>query len=359
MSWTGERPFHVVRKTVECDGVASLVLKPARGALAEFEPGQYLTVVVEVPGEPRPLVRCYSLSAAPDGETYRITVKRVGPPPGSDAPPGRASTHLVERVGEGDVLAVRAPNGTFSLPRGQSGPVVLIGGGIGVTPLMGMVEGLVARGERRPTWLVLGFRSGAEHPFAQRLAALAGEHPWLHLVVCYSQPAASDVLGRAYHRRGRVTVERLTEILPPADAPYAFYVCGPAAMMADLTDGLEERGVPASAIHVEAFGAGSVRPLTRRLERRLEESDGGERSVTFARSGKTVPWDPEASSVLDLALANDVFFPFACAAGHCGTCSSRLLAGEVAYPVEPQYPFREGHCLPCIAVPKTSIEVDV
>jgi ferredoxin-NADP reductase len=268
------------------------------------------------------------------------------------------SGHVAERVGEGQSIRAQAPAGRFTVDPDRGGPLVLLGGGIGVTPLVSVLNAVAASGVAREVWLFLGFRDRTEHPFKPHLERMAREHESIHLHVAYSRPRPEDQAGRDYQHPGRVTLDLIKRELPPADEPYDFYVCGPTGMMEEVGQGLTGLGVPPSRVHIESFGASSMRPRTRRLNRKLAQA-GAQIEVEFARSQKTVAWKPESGTLLELAMANDVFFPFACAVGHCGTCATRLLDGRVAYPEEPSFPVREGKCLPCVASPATSVVLDV
>ena len=351
MTWNGLKTLRITKRENECAGVVSLTLAAEDGEpLPPFTPGQYLTFSLDVPQRDTPVIRCYSLSDAP-AETYRVSVKRVKG--------GLASTHMNVALEVGETLQARGPQGHFVLDPGDRGPRVFLAAGIGITPLLSMLNGLARRGgDGLPVTLYLGVRNGTEHPFKEHLLALAREHDWFTLVVAYSQPLDSDAHGVDFQHRSRVDTELLKQTLAPSDDPQSFYICGPAPMMDGLVSGLEDAGVPRSRIRLEAFGGAAVRPFTRRLKKRLA-APGPPSSVTFARSGKTVAWDPNATSLLDLAMANDVFFPFACAAGHCGTCASPLLAGRVEYGVAPQFPLAPGRCLPCIAIPNGDVTLDV
>jgi ferredoxin-NADP reductase len=291
-------------------------------------------------------VRCYSLSHAPRSDRYQVTIKRVEG--------GRVSTHVAEALAAGDSLELRPPAGTFTLEGTGEGPLVFVAGGVGITPCMSMLEALAA-GARRETFLFYGVRNAREHAFAARIAALAGD--CLKVFTAYSRPESGD---RA-DALGRLDLALLQEHLPPRDEPYQFFLCGPGPMLEGFSAGLNQLGVPAAHVHVEAFGALAVKPFTRRLKRRLTELDpAAPPRVRFARSEVEATWDPEAASLLDFAMSQGVFFPFACAAGHCGTCASMLLQGEVDYAIPPQFPLRrEGLCLPCIAVPKGDLTLDV
>lgn len=346
MAWTGLRPLRVARRVEEARDVTSLWLAADDGAaLPSFQPGQYLTLDLDVPGQPRPAVACYSLSGPPDAPTYRITVKALAG--------GRGSPHLAGRVREGDLLRARAPAGRFVLDPHAADPAVLVGGGIGVAPFVSMLHAAATTGAR-DVFVVLGMRDGAEHPLRAEVAALCGASPRLRLHVAYSRPGPDDALGRDHDSSGRVSIDLLARVLPPAERPYAFYVCGPPAMTADVTAGLRGLGVPAGQVHVEAFGRATTRrlrpPATTAAEASVAAATRGP-AVTFARAGKTVAWDPRLDALLSLAERAGAPIPYACGVGRCGTCLTRLLAGRVRYPFAPGYPAPPGTCLPCVAVP--------
>ena len=144
--WQGFRKFRVLRKHRECDGCHSFYLVPDDGQpLPPFVPGQFLTISLSVPNEPKPVVRCYSLSAAPRPDYYRCTIKRALPP-GSEpsAPPGKASNYFNEVVSDGDFLDVKPPHGSFQLNTSSQRSVVLITAGVGITPLFSMLQWLAA-----------------------------------------------------------------------------------------------------------------------------------------------------------------------------------------------------------------------
>lgn len=313
-------------------------------------PGQYLTLVLRVPGEERPAIRCYSLSHAPEPAGYEVTIKETRRADGS---PGLVSSYVQSGLSQGDFIDLLAPRGSFTVdPARPPGPLVFLAGGVGITPMMSMLEGLARAGNEVPVHLYYGVRRASEHIFRERLQELA-EEPWLHQTLAYSRPEGPLPAGC---REGRIDLELLKETLPPSDRPYTFFICGPAPFLESLREGLSQLGIPGDQIKVEAFGAPSVRPLTRRLSRSALAKLP---TVRFAQSEVEATWDPNATSLLDFAMSKSVFFPFACAAGHCGTCASSLLEGEVDYATEPQFPLREGQCLPCIAVPKTNVSLDV
>ena len=239
------RSLRVVDKRAESEDVVSLLLTARDGGeLPDFEPGQHLPIEVQIAGLPQPATRTYSLSKSPDRQWYRITVKR-------DAN-GLVSRALHDQVSPGDFLNARAPAGDFVLRPG-SRPVVLVSAGVGLTPMVSMLEALEAEKGSRQAWFVYGARDGRHHPLATEVRALIEANEHLHLAVAYSRPDQNDVEGREFDYRGRVDGDRLAAWLPTLDAD--FYLCGPVPFMAQIRQGLESRGVDPAQIQHETFGS--------------------------------------------------------------------------------------------------------
>ncbi|MEQ8813210.1 MAG: 2Fe-2S iron-sulfur cluster-binding protein [Thalassobaculum sp.] len=352
-TWSGYRKLKVIRKIREAEGVHSLELAAHNGRpLPPYQPGQYLTFQVRVPDHPKPLIRCYSLSDAPgQGDRYRISVKKLGPPSGADCGPGLVSSYFNDTVQEGDILDAGAPAGVFVCDPAADRPVVLIAGGIGITPLLSMLNAVCTGPGERDVWLFYGVRNRGQHAFAAHLADLRRLYPALRTVTCYSDPTAECVQGEHFDRPGRIDVDLLKAHLPSNN--YAFYVCGPAPMMETVTADLRAWGVPPEDIRVEAFGAATVR---RQPSGRPVAASGVE--VVFDRSGKTLAWDGSLGSILDLAERNGVALESGCRAGHCGTCVVAIKDGVVDYVVQPVVTPEPGTCLACMAVPTSRLVLD-
>jgi ferredoxin-NADP reductase len=358
-AWQGFRPFRVERKNIEdaARSICSFYLVPTDGQpLPSFLPGQFLTFKLDLPTEQ--IVRCYSLSDAPRSDHYRVSIKRVPAPAGSELPPGRSSNHFHDHVAVGDVLQVRAPGGHFHIDRGDS-PVVLIGGGIGITPMLSMLHWCLAEQPEREVWLFYGVRNGQEPVMKAELEALAAAHPNFRLRFCFSDPLPEDRLGQDYQHHGRVDVDLLRMSLPLK--PYHFYICGPTPMMESLVAGLEDWGVPEARIHFEAFGPASIKrkPASAPVEAVAPHKDiAGDIVVNFAKSGKQLAWQPGAGSLLEFAEANGVKVDSGCRAGGCGSCQTTIQSGEVSYRQAPDYDPEPGSCLLCCCAPKTSVTLE-
>jgi ferredoxin-NADP reductase len=322
--------------------------------LAPFAPGQYLTFRLLLPGSAAPLVRCYSLSDRPRQDYYRATVKRIASPAGRlDVQPGRGSNYFHDGVQVGDVLEARAPAGTFLIDPPAAEPIVLVGVGIGVTPLMSMLESIVHAGRRREVYALFGFRNGDEHPFKERLARLAETYPQLHLHVSYSAPRETDVLYQDYNHRGRITIDRIRAVLPSNN--FQFYVCGPGPLMKSLVPAMWDWGVPESQVHFEAFGPASVKTAS---AGRAPAAATEPCEVRFARSNRAVVWDGSFASLLEFGEAAGIAMPSGCRAGSCGECMMAVRSGATTMIKQPGIPVPADHCLTCISLPAGALTLD-
>jgi ferredoxin-NADP reductase len=294
------------------------------------------------------------LSDRPDPSYYRVTIKRVPAP--ADHPefaPGLSSNHFHDRVQVGDILRVKAPAGHFFIDPDPTVPVVLIGGGIGITPMISMLRWCLAEQPQRMVHLYYGLRNSHEHAFKQGLEQIAAAHPPLRLNIVYSRPGESDVEGRDFQHRGHVDVELLRRTLP--HGRHQFYVCGPPAMMEALVPAVAAWGVPLPDIHYEAFGPASIK---------LPAVPAGpallvaELEVRFQRSGRTLAWDGRDPSLLDFAERHGISVESGCRSGSCGSCETRLVEGTVRYEHPPDHDVAPGHCLLCVGRPTSAVVLE-
>ncbi|MBI5516807.1 MAG: Rieske 2Fe-2S domain-containing protein [Deltaproteobacteria bacterium] len=339
--WTGYKTFEVVERREETATMVTLRLRPRDGsALPSYLPGQHVTVRVTLPDGAR-AVRCYSLSRAPSEDGYQLTVQRTT----RDGRPGLVSCYLHDHAREGTTAELRSPSGRFVLAPGAL-PVALVAGGVGLTPLLAMAQGLANTGAQRPCTLLLGFHSLSQVPFRETLEALCRAHRWLRVVLCLSDGALPEDSPFTCVA-GRITPDVLLAHVP---AEAEFHLCGPAAMLAALTPALLDRGIPPERLHSEAFGPASVVAL--------RAGAPPAATVTFARSGLQVPWDGHTSSLVELARNHGITIPTGCCVGSCTTCMTKVLAGSVEYRQAPGEAVPEGQCLVCIAVPRGDLTLD-
>jgi len=356
------RRFRVARKVRESEVISSFYLEAADGRpLEPFKGGQFLTFEIDLPGQDEAVVREYSLSSPPhDTARYRVAVKREDAPPGrSDLPSGLVSNYLHDHVEEGVELSAHDPRGQFVLDADSTQPVVLLSGGVGLTPTVSMLHELAAAGDR-DAWFIHACDNGRVHAMGDEVRALAAGNPRIRTHFCYRFPESGDA-GR-FDSEGVVTKELLQSLLPLDD--YEFYLCGPSPFMKAIYGALRDLGVHNDRVHFEFFGPATlitepeepakVAPVT-------ESSDAAAAGpqVTFRKSGKTVVWDGSAETLLEFAESHGLQPEFSCRAGVCNTCMIGLAAGEVHYIEEPLDPPEPGTALICCSRPITDVELDI
>jgi ferredoxin-NADP reductase len=352
-AWNGYRKFSVARKVEECEDTYSFYLTPHNGRpLPSFKPGQYLTFELQPPGAAKPLVRCYSLSdGALSNDHYRVTIKRFIK---SDGAPGVVSHYFCDQVKEGDILNVKAPGGKFFLDVEVDRPVVLISGGIGITPMLAMARYLTHLKDPREIYFFFGCRSSTDHMLRDEVIELQKSNPSMRLHICYSRPLESDVEGVHFNHQGRVTIELMKEVLPSSN--FEYYLCGPGPFMDSLVNGLYEWGVPKKDVKFEAFGPATVKSAPK--EATADTADKPVIQIEFSRAGKTLPWDPEAANLHEFAEKHGVAIDKSCGAGSCGSCAVAIKKGSVLYDLEPSFEVEEGSCLTCICRPAGNLVID-
>ncbi|GHD66930.1 pyridoxamine 5'-phosphate oxidase family protein [Jeongeupia chitinilytica] len=337
------RPLRVLQRVRESETITSFHLQPADDlGVVPYQPGQFLPIRVDVPGLGL-LTRTYSLSQAADGQTYRISVKREG----------RVSAQLHDALQAGDLLDAQAPRGRFVLDAASTRPVILLSGGVGITPMLAMLDALAPPGgephRARSVWFVHAARNGREHAFGARLRERAAQHGKLRLHVRYSQPDEADRLGLDYDSAGRIDADLLRSLLPLDD--YDVYLCGPDGFMRQAYWALRGLGIARHRIHYEFFGQGE--PLEADAAATIPAPTVAQ-AVRFERSGGSTEWQP-GQTLLEAAEASGLSPAYSCRAGLCGSCSTPLREGSVCYPNPPAYTPRDGEALICCAMPTTPV----
>ncbi|KAI1623216.1 globin-like protein [Exophiala viscosa] len=267
--WTEWKDFRLDRKVPESDEVTSFYLKPLDGKpLPEFLPGQYISIQIDVPALKYKQARQYSLSDKYSPEYYRISVKREKgldiSDPSAVTHPGYVSNILHDEKKQGDIVELSHPAGDFFLDVRNEGdkdsPIVLLSAGVGLTPLMSILNTLVEKnGSQKISW-VHGSRNSSSDPFAQYVKSIMDAHPEVSERIFHSMPHDSEKEGVDYDIKGRLNLSRLRpeEDLRLNEKNASYYICGPENFMTDLEQALRDRGVDASRINMELFGTGGV-----------------------------------------------------------------------------------------------------
>lgn len=242
--WDGFKDFVVVDKVKESDVITSFYLKPKDGdVLPTYEPGQYLSIRVHVPGEEYKQIRHYTLSQKPGSDTFRISVKKET----DHTPHGLVSTYLHDSIQVDDMIEASAPAGMFTLEDGDN-PIVFISGGVGITPMVSMLETLAENESERDISFIHAARSESIHAFHEHVEKLIKELPNANYIYGYSEPI--NKLGDQDFN-GFLTKEILEKVVKP-NAIY--YIVGPTGFMEHVAQLLSELKVTPDQLRYELFG---------------------------------------------------------------------------------------------------------
>lgn len=243
--WEDFKELEVVDKVKESDVITSFYLKAKDGKpLPTYKAGQYISVRVRVPGEQFTSIRHYSLSCAPGKEFYRISVKREA----DFEPVGKVSNYLHDHVNVGDAIEASAPAGDFVLNMEETAPVALISGGVGLTPMMSMLETLVENNSDREVTYIHSARHEGVHAFSEEACELAGKLKHGSCYYGYQSPANKD---GGHHFTGYITKEFLADKITKDTI---CYVCGPEPFLKSVVNMLVQLGVSDENIRYEFFG---------------------------------------------------------------------------------------------------------
>ena len=303
-AWQGDL---VVMEAIDvAPDVRLLRLASADGKLPfSFVSGQYLNVRMQ--DEQGVVVRNYSISSAPGQHDFcDIAVKKIAT--------GRGSSYLHEKTKTGDLLHCTGPNGTFIFTGTKATGVVLIAGGIGITPLLSMARYLADTQWPHDVYLVFAVRTPADILFDDELKSLLQRYPRFKLLIL---PTLTD--GFQWSGPNGLITPQHVQAFIPGIAHLPVYLCGPEPMMTAVTTMLIGLAVPASRIHTESFGASGVADFDNQFV---------EATIVFDRSGKNVVV-PAGRTLLDAADEAGVVIDSLCRVGTCGTCKITLVSGQV------------------------------
>jgi ferredoxin-NADP reductase len=325
-SWTGQlRIVQVVRETPTVQTFR--LADPAADRLPfDFLPGQFLQVEVE-PEAGKPARRSYTIASSPTQRAYvELTVKREEQ--------GVVSRHLHDRVSAGDLVKVTGPFGAFTFTGTDADSIVLIAGGVGITPMMSVLRYLTDTAWAGDIFFLYGARSTEEFVFRDEIERMEQRFSNLHVIAAMERSPGTVWMGPT----GPITREMLTAAVPDITRR-RIHLCGPPGMMAAMRKELAELGVPEAQLYTEAFGPASLPQDSAELEvkpapaRQPASPSVAATTITFSVSGVSAAL-PVDQTVLEAAEGAGVEIPYACRAGECGVCVIKLLAGDVTMDVE-------------------------
>lgn len=344
--WSGK--LKVSRIFQETEDVKTFRLMNPLGGMLPFTflPGQFLSVTVTSDG--KPVKRGYTIASSPTQADYvEITVKHKEG--------GLVSGILHDSVQEGDLLEFSGPSGSFTFTGQECKCILLVGAGVGITPLMSVLRYLTDRSWPGDIYLVYGCSTPNDIIYEEELTYLQHRHPNLKVIITVSRPEGTDWSGTT----GRINKELLEKSVPDIASRYV-HICGPVPMMDSIKQTLSELGIPKDRIRTEAFGPALGKPEP--VEALKEESRPGVSvsTVRFSSSDKSAPL-PADKTILEVADDVGVEIDNSCRSGVCGLCKVKLLSGKVSMEVDESLTAEDkenGLILACQAKSEGDVEVD-
>jgi uncharacterized protein len=335
----------VVDESPTCKSI--YLIDPANERLPQFLAGQHIVVEVHFNGQAKPVRRCYSLSSISTKGHWRITVRNSNP-----SAPNSVADYLHTYATVGKTLRIRGPQGDFTAQLASGKPIVLLAAGIGITPLLSILEDWANGDCSQPIWLFYQVHDNADVPFLHRLLEIARAHENFRFQLYVTRPSLKE-FEVPFHPMA-ICGEHVVEQVPWQQAYY--YVCGPEGWMSLIVGSLVGQGISDNQILYESFGGVQEHLLHPTNERLVCKKLG---NVTFLKTAQTVAFDSMTTNLLEFAESQGVAIDSGCRSGNCGTCVTRLLKGSVKYRHRPQCEHSDDEIVACVAEPDGDIVLDV
>jgi len=344
-NWKGQ--LRIGSIVAETPSVKTFRLLPIDASVLPFTfvPGQFLNVAFWIGGAR--MNRSYSISSSPNQREYvELTVRRE--------PRGAVSRHIDDLLEVGEEIEAGGPVGRFTFDGTEADSVVLISGGVGITPMMSITRYLTERSWPGEIFFIYACRAPVDYIFQKELPALERQNPKLHVMVTMSRAEGTDWKGP----RGHLTKELLTKTVPNL-ASRRVHLCGPPTMMDSAKALLAELGVPPEQMKTEAFGATKPAPAAPGTSPKPTAAATGP-LVTFSKNSKSAKIHTD-QTVLELSEELGIGIEFSCRVGTCGVCKVKMTSGEVEMAVEDALDADDktnGIILACQAKPKNDVAVE-
>lgn len=353
-NWKGQlRVGSIVTETPNVKTFRLLPSSNDRFLPFDFLPGQFLNVAFAIGGAR--MNRSYSISSSPtEREHVDLTIRRE--------PRGAVSRHIDDILKVGDLIETGGPVGKFTFNGTEADSIVLISGGVGITPMMSISRYLTELSWPGDIFFVYTCRAPADFIFKDEIAALQSRNPHLHVAVTLSNPEGTDWKGA----RGRISKEWLTQVVPDL-ASRRTHLCGPPGMMDAVKAIFTELGIPPDHLKTEAFGAVKPAPAAPGAAKPTGVATGP--LVTFSKNNKSSKIredlqtgdSPPKQSILELSEELSIGIEFSCRVGTCGVCKTKMTSGEVDQEVQDALDDDDkakGIILACQAKPKNDVTVE-
>lgn len=342
-------PIASVNKETDDAVCVSFDIPDALGDRFKFQQGQYLTLQASIDGEA--IRRSYSICAGVDDEQLQIAIKHV--------PGGRFSTFAVEELKAGTLIEVMPPAGNFTseLHADNEKSYLCIAAGSGITPILSIVRSILAREPKSRVCLLYGNQKVSTIMFREQLEQLKNQYmarfQLIHILS--REKRDTEILnGRIDNKKGGELIRGLLDLSSTDE----FFLCGPEAMISEVSRGLRAAGVDEAAIHYELFGASAddAANVVAKHHERARRLGGKICAVTVRSDGRETTFDlsPDGENILDAASEAGLDLPYACKGGVCATCKARVIEGEIEMDLNhalDQDEVAAGYALSCQAHP--------
>lgn len=344
------RNFIITKITTESTAIKSFYLKRADDApLEDYFPGQFISVRVKPNGVDNGLIRNYTLSDSPKKNYFRLTIKRESN--------GIVSKHFHDVIKTGDVIELSKPTGNFYLSINNPKPAVLLSGGVGITPMLSMLEHITENEPDKKVFFLHSSTNKDVQPMLRRLKELKLKHRNIFLSIHHTKPKNDEVPRIDYDYAGAITKEHLKKLLPGTEPD--FYLCGPVNFMETMFKYLLELGINEDSINYEFFGEGKNLGNQKQIEKLGTKIDTKNFKIHFTKSLVEADWDSKNANILELAESVGISPQYSCRMGTCSTCETTLLKGSVEYDPEPFMENPAGKIFICCAKPTSDIELEL
>ncbi len=346
--WDGFKKFRVTELRNESSGVIGVHFAPLdEEELPDFHPGQHIECRFTIHGEI--VSRAYSLtgaSVAPSRKSYSIAVRHQrGITPDGTTFEGRVSGFIHSHLQVGDIVELRPPSGNFIIPRTSPQPLILVAGGVGITPFISLLESL-ENGSEIEIWLYYANLNSSTHAFKKRIEEHQQRLPNLKVLDHYNAPLEQDLQRKDFVSRDRIDGASIPDELLENRA--RVYMCGPPPMMDAVRTNLISRGMPAFDIFSEIFRSPAIISL----------DNMSSYFVTFSRSKMgPIQWTPKDGTLLSFSEKLGLELSSGCRVGQCESCSVGIVSGKVRH-VHGTEPEDASTCLTCQAIPIEDIVLD-
>ncbi len=325
----------------ESTTIKSFFLKPKNKIHNhDFLAGQFVNIKITLPDTSDELIRSYTLSNRPKEKHLRLTIKKE--------PFGKVSGYLHNMARVGDSVMISKPIGSFHLRPESDNPVVLISGGVGITPMLSIAEYIELYQAGRKVYFLHSSMNKQVQPMRKWLSRIKETNTNFQLSIFHSDPVDDERVNIDYDYLGHITKNHL-----PVDGRAEYFVCGPEGFMKNMIAYLKELEVDESKIYSETFGT-QVKPGTEKV---LSDTETKAFEVMLTKSNNRLIWKKGMGSLLELVESAGLKPDSSCRMGTCSTCQSKLIKGTYEYDPEPLMETDQDNILICCAKPTSDMEI--